>query len=77
MKGASCTTSNICLAGGEWDTPVINHPEVAILGVGRIAEKPIVRDGEIVEASVLALLLSLRLQNRSTELQQNAMNESY
>lgn len=71
MKGASCTTSNICSAGGEWDTPVINHPEVAILGVDRIAEKPIVRDGEIVEASVLALLLSL------TELQQNAMNESY
>jgi pyruvate dehydrogenase E2 component (dihydrolipoamide acetyltransferase) len=47
MKGASCTTSNICSAGGEWDTPVINHPEVAILGVGRIAEKPIVREGEI------------------------------
>ncbi|MEV5036983.1 hypothetical protein CN563_14040 [Bacillus sp. AFS026049] len=67
MKGASCTTSNICSAGGEWDTPVINHPEVAILGVGRIAEKPIVRDGEIVEASVLALLLSFdyRIDRRS------------
>lgn len=53
MKGASCTPSNICSAGGEWDTPVINHPEVAILGFGRIAEKPIVRDGEIVEAYLL------------------------
>jgi pyruvate dehydrogenase E2 component (dihydrolipoamide acetyltransferase) len=46
MNGASCTTSNICSACGEWDTPVTNHPEVAILGVGRIAEKPIVREGE-------------------------------
>lgn len=58
MKGASCTISNIGSAGGQWFTPVINHPEVAILGVGRIAEKPIVRDGEIVAAPVLALSLS-------------------
>lgn len=67
MNGASCTTSNICSACGEWDTPVTNHPEVAILGVGRIAEKPIVRDGEIVEASVLVLLLSFdyRIDRRS------------
>lgn len=67
MNGASCTTSNICSACGEWDTPVTNYPEVAILGVGRIDEKPIVRDGEIVEASVLALLLSFdyRIDRRS------------
>ncbi|MCU9612254.1 dihydrolipoyllysine-residue acetyltransferase [Caldibacillus lycopersici] len=58
MKGASCTISNIGSAGGQWFTPVINHPEVAILGIGRIAEKPIVRDGEIVAAPVLSLSLS-------------------
>jgi len=58
MRGASCTITNIGSAGGQWFTPVINHPEVAILGVGRIAEKPIVRDGEIVAAPVLALSLS-------------------
>jgi pyruvate dehydrogenase E2 component (dihydrolipoamide acetyltransferase) len=58
MKGASCTITNIGSAGGQWFTPVINHPEVAILGIGRIAEKPIVRDGEIVVAPVLALSLS-------------------
>jgi len=58
MKGASCTISNIGSAGGQWFTPVINHPEVAILGIGRIAQKPIVRDGEIVAAPVLALSLS-------------------
>ena len=38
MKGASCTITNIGSAGGQWFTPVINHPEVAILGIGRIAE---------------------------------------
>ncbi|MGE7002863.1 dihydrolipoamide acetyltransferase family protein, partial [Staphylococcus capitis] len=42
MKGATCTISNIGSAGGQWFTPVINHPEVAILGIGRIAQKPIV-----------------------------------
>ena len=42
MKGAAtCTISNIGSAGGQWFTPVINHPEVAILGIGRIAQKPI------------------------------------
>jgi pyruvate dehydrogenase E2 component (dihydrolipoamide acetyltransferase) len=58
MKGASCTITNIGSAGGQWFTPVINHPEVAILGIGRISEKPIVRHGEIVVAQVLALSLS-------------------
>ncbi|WP_053219814.1 dihydrolipoamide acetyltransferase family protein [Virgibacillus senegalensis] len=58
MKGASSTISNIGSAGGQWFTPVLNYPEAAILGIGRIAEKPIVRDGEIVVAPVLALSLS-------------------
>ncbi|SHM88318.1 dihydrolipoamide acetyltransferase family protein [Gracilibacillus kekensis] len=58
MKGASCTITNIGSAGGQWFTPVINYPEAAILGIGRIAEKPVVRDGEIVVAPVLALSLS-------------------
>ncbi|SER97512.1 pyruvate dehydrogenase E2 component (dihydrolipoamide acetyltransferase) [Gracilibacillus ureilyticus] len=58
MKGASCTISNIGSAGGQWFTPLINQPEAAILGIGRIAEKPVVKDGEIVIAPVLALSLS-------------------
>jgi pyruvate dehydrogenase E2 component (dihydrolipoamide acetyltransferase) len=58
MKGASSTISNIGSAGGQWFTPVLNYPEAAILGIGRIAEKPIVRDGEIVIAPVLAVSLS-------------------
>lgn len=58
MSGGSCTITNIGSAGGQWFTPVINHPETAILGIGRIAEKPVVKNGEIVAAPVLALSLS-------------------
>lgn len=58
MKGASNTISNIGSAGGQWFTPVLNYPEAVILGIGRIAEKPIVRDGEIVVAPVLTLSFS-------------------
>src|SRR5699024_6570572 len=53
MKGASNTITNIGSAGGQWFTPVLNYPEAIILGIGRIAEKPVVRDGEVVVAPVL------------------------
>lgn len=74
MKGGSCTITNIGSAGGQWFTPVINHPEVAILGIGRIADKAVVKDGEIVVAPVLALSLSFdhRLIDGATA--QNALN---
>ncbi|PLS16519.1 branched-chain alpha-keto acid dehydrogenase subunit E2 [Bacillus sp. M6-12] len=74
MKGASCTISNIGSAGGQWFTPVINHPEVAILGIGRIAEKAIVKNGEIVAAPVLALSLSFDHRMIDGATAQNAMN---
>lgn len=75
MKGASNTISNIGSAGGQWFTPVLNYPEAAILGIGRIAEKPIVRDGEIVIAPVLALSLSFdhRIVDGATA--QQALNQ--
>jgi pyruvate dehydrogenase E2 component (dihydrolipoamide acetyltransferase) len=74
MKGASCTITNIGSAGGQWFTPVINHPEVAILGIGRIAEKPVVRNGEIVVAPVLALSLSFDHRMIDGATAQNALN---
>ncbi len=74
MKGASCTITNIGSAGGQWFTPVINHPEVAILGIGRIAEKVVVRDGEIVAAPVLALSLSFDHRMIDGATAQNALN---
>lgn len=75
MKGSTCTISNIGSAGGKWFTPVINQPDSAILGVGRIGEQAIVRNGEIVAAPVLALSLSFdhRLIDGATA--QRAMNK--
>ncbi|RJX37722.1 2-oxo acid dehydrogenase subunit E2 [Paenibacillus pinisoli] len=74
LRGSTITISNIGSAGGMFFTPVINFPEVAILGTGRISEKPVVRDGEIVAAPVMALSLSFdhRLIDGATA--QNFMN---
>jgi pyruvate dehydrogenase E2 component (dihydrolipoamide acetyltransferase) len=58
MKNGTFTISNIGSAGGQFFTPVINYPEVAILGVGRISEKPIVKDGLVQSAQMMALSLS-------------------
>jgi pyruvate dehydrogenase E2 component (dihydrolipoamide acetyltransferase) len=47
---------------GAWDiddfTPIVNHPESAILGVGRIVEKPVARDGQVAIEPRLSLSLS-------------------
>ncbi len=52
MRNGTITISNIGSVGGGWFTPVINYPEVAILGVGPIAQQPIVNgEGEIVGKS--------------------------
>ncbi|MBP1156500.1 MULTISPECIES: dihydrolipoamide acetyltransferase family protein [unclassified Paenibacillus] len=58
LRGSTLTITNIGSAGGMFFTPVINFPEVAILGTGRITEKPVVKNGEIVIAPVMALSLS-------------------
>jgi len=74
LRGSTITISNIGSAGGMFFTPVINFPEVAILGTGRISEKAVVRDGELVAAPVMALSLSFdhRLIDGATA--QNFMN---
>ncbi|XID94455.1 dihydrolipoamide acetyltransferase family protein [Paenibacillaceae bacterium WGS1546] len=58
MKGGTISITNIGSVGGMFFTPVINFPEVAILGAGRISEKAVVKNGEIVAAPVMALSLS-------------------
>jgi pyruvate dehydrogenase E2 component (dihydrolipoamide acetyltransferase) len=47
MKGGTFTISNQGAIGGAHFTPVVNLPEVAILGLGRGALKPVVRDGKV------------------------------
>jgi pyruvate dehydrogenase E2 component (dihydrolipoamide acetyltransferase) len=74
LKGSTISITNIGSAGGMFFTPVINFPEVAILGTGRISEKPIVKNGEIAVGQMMALSLSFdhRLIDGATA--QYAMN---
>jgi pyruvate dehydrogenase E2 component (dihydrolipoamide acetyltransferase) len=48
LRGSTFTVSSAGKLGGLLTTPIVNHPEVAILSIGRVAERPVVRDGEIV-----------------------------
>ncbi|HIX71341.1 MAG TPA: dihydrolipoyllysine-residue acetyltransferase [Candidatus Enterococcus stercoravium] len=75
MRNGTITISNIGSVGGGFFTPVINYPEVAILGVGTIAQQPIVNgEGEIVVGRVMKLSLSFdhRIVDGATA--QKAMN---
>ncbi|WP_284638037.1 dihydrolipoamide acetyltransferase family protein [Paenibacillus silviterrae] len=74
LKGSTLTITNIGSAGGMFFTPVINFPEVAILGTGRITEKPVVKNGEIVIAPVMALSLSFDHRIIDGATAQNFMN---
>ena len=48
LRGSTFTVTSAGKLGGLFTTPIVNHPEVAILSIGRIAERPVVRNGEIV-----------------------------
>jgi pyruvate/2-oxoglutarate dehydrogenase complex dihydrolipoamide acyltransferase (E2) component len=48
LRGGTFTVTSAGRAGGLLVTPLVNHPEVAILGVHRIEDRPVVRDGEVV-----------------------------
>jgi pyruvate/2-oxoglutarate dehydrogenase complex dihydrolipoamide acyltransferase (E2) component len=52
LRGSTFTVTSAGRLGGLFATPLVNHPEVAILGLHRIAERPAVRNGEIVVRKV-------------------------
>jgi pyruvate dehydrogenase E2 component (dihydrolipoamide acetyltransferase) len=52
LRGSTFTVTSAGKLAGLFQTPIVNHPEVAILSVGRIAERPTVRAGEIVAAKI-------------------------
>jgi len=58
LKGGTFTITNIGFIGGTYATPITNYPETAILATGRIRERPVVRDGQIVIRSIMPLSLS-------------------
>jgi len=53
MKGGTFTITNFGAIGGEYATPIINYPETAILGLGAIEERPVVRDRSDVDEGFL------------------------
>ncbi len=59
MQGGTFTITNYGSLGGWFGVPVINHPEVGIMGVGRITKRPIVQNDEIVIGQMLPLSLSV------------------
>ncbi len=65
MKGSTFTITNYGHFGGTFATPIINYPDVAILGTGKISEKPWVKNGQIVIRRILPL--SLTFDHRVTD----------
>jgi len=58
LQGSTFTITSLGADGGLFATPIINFPEVGILGVHRIKERPVVKDGQIVIGHVMLLSLS-------------------
>ena len=55
LTGSTITITSLGALGGVVTTPVINHPEVAIIGPNAIIERPVVRDGQIVVRKMMNL----------------------
>ena len=55
LSGSTITISSLGPLGGIVTTPIINHPEVAIIGVNRILERPVFVDGAVVARKLMNL----------------------
>ncbi len=65
LRGGTFTITNVGALGGAVSTPIINYPEVAILGLGRSRAVPMVHEGEIKPG--LALPINLSFDHRATD----------
>lgn len=59
LQGGTFTITSTGNIGGLFATPIINHPEVAILGVPKIRQQPVVREGQVVIRDILWVAMSL------------------
>jgi pyruvate dehydrogenase E2 component (dihydrolipoamide acetyltransferase) len=59
MKSGTFTLTNFGSIGGQFAVPVINYPQAGILGIGRLVEKPVVKQGQVVPGIMLPLSLSV------------------
>ena len=58
LKGSTFTITNYGIVGASYGTPIINHPEVAILGLGKIEDRAVVRGGQIAIRKMMPLSLA-------------------
>jgi pyruvate/2-oxoglutarate dehydrogenase complex dihydrolipoamide acyltransferase (E2) component len=58
LRGSTFTVTSAGKLAGLFQTPIVNHPEVAILSIGRVAERPVVRDGEIRVAPIGSIAIT-------------------
>ncbi|MBI2180022.1 MAG: 2-oxo acid dehydrogenase subunit E2 [Deltaproteobacteria bacterium] len=58
LRGSTFTITNYGVVGASYGTPIINHPEVAILGLGKIEDRAVVRGGQIVVRKIMPLSLA-------------------
>jgi pyruvate dehydrogenase E2 component (dihydrolipoamide acetyltransferase) len=58
LKGSTFTVTNYGVVGASYGTPIINHPEVGILGIGKIEDRPVARDGQTVIRKIMPLSLA-------------------
>jgi pyruvate dehydrogenase E2 component (dihydrolipoamide acetyltransferase) len=59
LKGGTFTITNYGALGGTYGVPVLNYPQVGILGIGRILNVPIVKDSQVVPGNMLPLSISV------------------
>ncbi|MCP0887188.1 2-oxo acid dehydrogenase subunit E2 [Ligilactobacillus sp. WILCCON 0076] len=74
MRNGGMSITNIGSVGGGYFTPVINWPEVAILGIGRISQEPVVLDEKVQVARVMKLTLAFDHRVIDGATGQSAMN---
>jgi len=65
LRGGTFTITNVGALGGTFSTPIINYPEVAILGLGRARKMPVVKNDQIVPAMMMTMNLSF--DHRATD----------
>jgi pyruvate dehydrogenase E2 component (dihydrolipoamide acetyltransferase) len=58
LKGSTFTVTNYGVVGASYGTPIINYPEVGILGLGKIEDRAVVKNGEIAVRKVMPLSLA-------------------
>ena len=58
MQGGTFTVSNLGSFGIDAFTPIINHPQAAVLGIGRIRREPVVVDNQVVPRNLVTLSLT-------------------